>query len=532
MRRHRSSPTPEGPEPADAADIGAGGFDAVGLDETTIVPWPMLLRRRLARRVGIDPRWAVVMIVLSGLFTVGITITILVVSLEQIAGDLHSNVVTMNWSITGPMLAFGVVGPAFGKAGDLWGHKRLFVGGLLVAGGFALATTFAWDAWSMIAFRTLSSSAGSACGPAAMAYINRLFSPEERVRPLSYWNFVGAGAPVLGVVAGAPLVATIGWRVIFAVQAPMCLIAALVGWWLLPSTTRATHGRFDVGGAVTFGISAVSLLAGISQGPSWGFGDPRTLALFAISVVTFAIFLRIERRIEFPLIVVSWFRTRNIALPIIGLGIAEFCYIGAFIIAPQVLSRGLGMTEGAISTIIISRPIAFSLMAPLGGLLAVHFGERIMAVSGMAILAGSMLLWVPLNSSDQTLLLVAALATSGIALGAASPSLSSLVSNAVDPDDIGVAGAMQQLVMQLGSVLGAVVLTSIGLDATREHLRPFHTAFVASACIAVVGMAVVFFVRSTPRPQVSSRAVRVLDAEPARAAEPDDVTYDDVIINP
>jgi len=177
--------------------------DGFGVDEINIVPWPILLRRRLARKVGIDRRWAIVMVLLSGLFTVGFTITILVVSLERIATDLNSDVVTMNWSITGPMLAFGVVGPAFGKAGDLWGHKGLFVGALVGAGVFAIATALAWNAWSMIAFRTLSTSAGSACGPAAMAYINRLFAPTERVKPLSYWSFVGAGAPVIGVVAGA-----------------------------------------------------------------------------------------------------------------------------------------------------------------------------------------------------------------------------------------------------------------------------------------------------------------------------------------
>jgi len=112
-------------------------FDSAGVDELGVIPWPVLLRRRLARKVGLDPRWAVLWVVLAGLFTVSFTITILVVSLPRIATDLNSSTSTLNWSITGPMLAFGVVGPAFGKAGDLWGHKRVFVIGLLFAGVFA-----------------------------------------------------------------------------------------------------------------------------------------------------------------------------------------------------------------------------------------------------------------------------------------------------------------------------------------------------------------------------------------------------------
>ena len=203
-------------------------LDAAGVDELGVVPWPILLRRRLAARIGIERQWAVLWVVLGGLFTVSFTITILVVSLQRIADEFDASVGLLNWAITGPMLAFGVVGPAFGKAGDLWGHKRVFVTGLLVAGAFAALTALAWNAASMITFRILSASAGSACGPSAMAYINRLFDAETRVKPLGYWSFVTAGAPVLGVVAGGPLVESVGWRAIFAIQAPLCLVGVVV----------------------------------------------------------------------------------------------------------------------------------------------------------------------------------------------------------------------------------------------------------------------------------------------------------------
>jgi MFS family permease len=242
-------------------------FDAGGVDEIGVVPWPILLRRRLADRIGIDRRWAVLWVVLGGLFTVSFTITILVVSLQRIAADLDTSVSVLNWAITGPMLAFGVVGPAFGKAGDLWGHQRVFVIGLFLAGVFAALTAVAWSAASMITFRILSASAGSACGPSAMAYINRLFPAEVRVKPLGYWSFVTAGAPVIGVVAGGPLVETIGWRAIFAIQAPLCLVGVVVALWLLPGTDRLIGVRFDVKGSVALGLGATSVLAGISQGP-------------------------------------------------------------------------------------------------------------------------------------------------------------------------------------------------------------------------------------------------------------------------
>ena len=149
-------------------------------------------------------------VALVGLFTVSVTITLLAVSLVDIAGDIGSDETTLSWVITGPMLAFGVVGPAFGKAGDLWGHKKIFLLGLAGAGIFAIATAFAWSAISLIAFRTLSASFGAATAPPAMAIINRMFESEQRVKALGYFSLVSAGAPVLGVVIGGPLVEAVG----------------------------------------------------------------------------------------------------------------------------------------------------------------------------------------------------------------------------------------------------------------------------------------------------------------------------------
>jgi hypothetical protein len=115
-------------------------LEQAGVDEISVVPWTQMIPRRFARKVGLTRKWATLFVVLGGLFTTSSTITILVVSLETISRDLNSTVSVLNWSITGPMLAFGVVGPAYGKIGDLYGHKKVYVYGLLFSGLFSLAT--------------------------------------------------------------------------------------------------------------------------------------------------------------------------------------------------------------------------------------------------------------------------------------------------------------------------------------------------------------------------------------------------------
>ena len=476
------------------------GVEGAGLEEIAVVPWPILLRRRIAHTVGLDRRWALLIVVLSGLFTVAFTITILVVSLKDIAKEFHTTEATISWSITGPMLAFGVVGPAYGKAGDLWGHKRVFIGGLLGAGFFAVLTALSWNPLTMIAFRTLSASAGAATGPSTMAYINRLFAPEDRVKPLSYWSFVNAGAPVIGVVAGAALVESVGWRAIFVVQAPLCLIGAVVALWLLPDTERSDRVKFDVAGSATLALGATALLAGISQGSKWGWLSAATLSCFAASALGLRLFVRAERRAEAPLLPLHWLRTRNIVIPILSQSLANFAYMGGFLFAPRLLENVLNLQKTEIGNVVISRPLTFAVIAPLAGYVTLRVGEKTTGVFGALCVAASMLVFAGVSGESSIWVVVLALALSGAGIGVSSPALTSLVANAVDDANLGAAGAMQQLSSQMGAVLGSVVMTAI--QAAREAnglTSSYRAAFMVACGVAVAAAMAATFVRSTPR---------------------------------
>ncbi len=488
---------------ADARDSNPRtlNVDSVGVDELGVVPWPILLRRWLGRRVPIERHWAVLVVVLSALFTVGFTITILAVSLGTIADDFDSSVSIVSWSITGPMLAFGVVGPAFGKAGDLWGHKRVFVYGLLGAGIFAALTAVAWNAPSMIAFRILSASAGAATGPSTMAYINRLFPADQRVRPLSYWSFVNAGAPVLGVIAGAPLVEAFGWRIIFAVQAPLCILGVIIAVWLLPDTERSTDVHFDVAGSVTLGLGASMLLAGVNQGPKWGWDSPLTVGLLFAALVSLVLFIRVEQRVRDPLLPLRWLRTRNVAYPVMSQTLANFAYMGGFLLAPQVLREVMQFDTAKISFVVIARPLTFALVAPLASLITIRVGEKAMGMVGGMCVMMSMFMFTTVDFGSPLLAVLIALGLSGAGIGIASPAMTSLVANAVDERDLGVAGAMQQLMTQMGAVFGSVVMTTVQ-QATSDGdstATSFAAAFYVAMGVAVCAIIFSSRVRSTPR---------------------------------
>jgi EmrB/QacA subfamily drug resistance transporter len=469
------------------------------------------LRQRVARS-GIDRRWAVLAVVLSGLFTVAFTITVLSNALDRMATEFGTDRATMSWTITAPMLAFGVVGPAYGKLGDLHGHRRVFIFGLVGAGVFAACTALAWNAASLIIFRGLSATAGSATGPATMAYINQMFGPLERVKPLGYWSFVNAGAPVLGVVVGAPLVEQFGWRIIFIVQTPLCLAGAAVAFFLLPETLRRPGSSFDFRGALTLGIGASMALFAVSQGNRWGWGSSRFLVMFGIGAASLIAFLLVERTAPAPILPLPWLRRRNLVATIVSQSLTNFAYMGGFIMTPSVLQQGLGYSESASGATLVARPLAFAIAAPLAGMVTMRVGERSSGVIGSTAVASSMVLFALVTPSTSGWYIVLALALAGIGLGVALPALTSTVANAVDERDLGVAGALQQLAAQIGAVAGVAVMETVRASARASSagagsvLDSYSTAFWLAAVMAGLGAMAASWVRSTLRPSHAAAA--------------------------
>jgi EmrB/QacA subfamily drug resistance transporter len=471
-----------------------------GGEEVPAVAWPMLLRDRLGRRVRESDRyrWWVLWTALAGLFATGFTITILAVSLGDVARDLGASETALTWTVTGPFLALALSMPLFGKIGDVRGHRRVYLAGLA---GFTVATfltALAWDGASLIAIRSLGAIPGAATGPASMALIMRAFPEKDRVKAMGWWSLVGAGAPVLGLVAGGPLVDAIGWRSIFLVQAPLALVALLVAIPILHETPRMEREPIDYPGALTLAAATVAALLGLSVGSQVGWTHPLVLGLFAVAPFAAAAFVAIERRAEHPLLPLRFFAQRNFTAPLVAQFLSNFGYMGGFIITPLLMEDVFGFTVAATSLAMICRPLSFSLSSPVAGYVAVHVGERSASVLGCALVAVSLACFAAGAAGESLGLVFAALVLSGLGLGTSQPSLISSAANAVDTASLGVANAAQVMVTQIGVVAGIQVLSTI--QGGGSSTGSFTVAYLAGGAVAVLGIVGATFVRSAERP--------------------------------
>ena len=460
--------------------------------ETFVAPFLAARDRLTARAEGsIRHRWWVLWTILGGLFAVNVAFTIIVVALPRIANELETSRNTLTWVLTGPLLALGVVAPAMGKAGDLWGHRRLYLISLLGVGVCALLSAVAWNAGSLIAFRTLSAIEGAATGSSSLAIIFSVFHQEDRVKAMGWWSLVGAGGPVIGVAIGGPVIEAFGWRWVFAAQVPLILIAFLMASAVLPETPRKTVRRFDYVGAITLVFAVLGVLFALNRGPEWGWSSPIVVISFAVTPLGVLLFWRAERRAEDPLLPLHYLRRRNFSLPIGASAFGNFAYMGGFYLAPALLQHPqlFGYGESRTGLMVLVRPLTFSLVAPMSGYLAIRFGERLAAVVGIFAVTCSMGVFTFVNGASPDVLILLALGLSGLGLGMAMPSISASVANSVEQTDLGIASASQQLVSQVATVAGVQLMTTVQATLASEGIASsFQRAYLLGGVVSLLGV--------------------------------------------
>ena len=446
-------------------------------------------------------RWKILVAVLYGLFAVNVTITILAVSIHRIAGEFGTAETTMTWVVTAPMLAFGVVGPLVGKLGDRIGMRRIYLWGLGGAALMSVASALAWTAGALIAFRTLGAIEGAATGPASFAVISRIFPREERVRALGFWSMVAAGAPVVGVVIGGPMVEAFGWRALFWGQVPLVVLAFVLAFRLFPETPKHLTGRFDIAGAALIALGVTPLLFAINQGPHLGWTSPVVLGAFLLGPIALYGFVRAERVAEQPLLPLRYLHVPGFSYAIVTQAVLNAAYMGSFILTPLLMQNVMGFSETKTGLVSIARPLAFALAGPMAARVVLRVGAPRAAAGGSVAVVIALMAMATLGADSTVLMVMGALAIAGVGMGMAMPPLSASVTVSVDEADYGIAGAAQQMMIQVGVVFGITVMQSVqqtrlpavGLQGS------YHWGYAAGVVLAAVAMLTSTRIASTTR---------------------------------
>ena len=431
---------------------------------------------------GDYPRWAL-LVALAGMFATTFPVTVLTLAIPTIADDFGVDEAQLAWLITLPVLCSALALPVLGKLGDLYGHRRIFIAGFAVAAVTTLLTATATGPASLIAWRTLTQVAGASTMPSSLALINSVHHGEARARAMGWWSMIAAGAPVVGLTIGAPVIDAVGWQTLFLVQAALMVVPVVASWLILRETPRRS-ARFDIAGAALLALGIGPLLLAVNQAPDWGLTSAPTLGCVAVAVGGLAAFAWVEQRVAVPLVPLSFFRSRATTSSLLGSFLSSASYMGAFFLASLLMVKQFDYSLTSAVPILSIRPALYAVSSPLGGRLTGRAGSRTASLAGHLALAGG-LAGLAIGAAASSLLVVITLGflLQGIGFGLLRPAISTALADGVDDADLGVASAAERLAGQLGVAFGITILATIyGSDVDR-----FPPAFAVGAVFALAG---------------------------------------------
>jgi MFS family permease len=420
---------------------------------------------------------------LVGIFVTSFPSVILVAALPDIAKDFGVGESSVGWVLTAPMIAASVLVPTFGRLGDLRGHRRVFLVGFVLSSLLALTSAASWDLGPLIVLRTLSQAAGVATSPTALALLLATHGPAERPKALGAWAFAGAAAPVIGLLAGGPLIGALSWRGLFVMQAVIGLAALPLCLKALPETPKLPNVRFDVLGGITLAAGAGAVVFALDRSARWGAASPLVLGAAVLAPLLLWLFVQVERRTDDPLLPLRLVRQRAFVAPVSADALIQVPSIGAFFLAPLILHATFDKSVIETAYLLIPMPLGMSVLAPIGGWMTVRYGERFTSVFGCVLMTSALGVAAVATSAEVLPLLLVAFAIHGAAMGMNRPSMASAAAGALDDSTTGVGMAVMRMISQLGSAAGVSVAVAF------RGAGGFGTAFAALGFVGVVATA-------------------------------------------
>jgi EmrB/QacA subfamily drug resistance transporter len=449
-------------------------------------------------------RWLALIILCLGDLMIVLDSTIVNVALPSIRSDLGFSQTSLAWVVNAYLLTFGGFLLLGGRLGDIFGHRRLFLIGIAVFTAASLACGLSNSQHLLEGARAVQGLGGAVVSAVAFSLIMVMFTePAERAKAMGVFGFVMAGGGSIGVLLGGILTNSLDWHWIFLVNLPIGVVVFALSLRLLPAAhLRPANRRIDVGGAVTVTVALMLAVYAIVNGNQNGWASGETLGLLGGAIVLLAVFLAIESHVASPLMPLTIFRHRNVAIAnVVGIlwAAAMFAW---FFLSALYLQLVLGYSPLKVGLAFLPANLimgAFSL--GLSAKLVLRFGFRKPLAVGLLLAAGGLVLFAraPVDGSFVRDVLPAMILL-GFGAGVAfNPMLLAAMSD-VTPEESGLASGVVNTAFMMGGALGLAVLASLAASRTSD-LRSsttsvsalnggYHVAFVAGALFAVAAATV------------------------------------------
>lgn len=400
---------------------------------------------------------AVLLAVGLGTFMSGLDSSVVNMALPSMGRYFHTSLSTIEWTIMSYLLVVSSLLLAYGRLGDIYGHKRIYLLGILIFTAGSLFCSLSPSVFILIISRGIQAiGAGMqmAMGP---AIVTDAVSPRERGRALSVTAVSVAIALTLGPVVGGFLTSTFGWQSIFLVNLPIGIFEAFLADKSIPRYSAKVRQRFDLVGAGFVFLALVGILLPLSLVEEYGWNNPYILGALAMGLVLAAGFVLWELRIPYPMFDMTLFHNRLFSMSNLSALLNFMAQFTIVLLIPFYLQQLRGLPPATAGMLYMPMPFTTMLIAPISGSLSDRMDTRYLSSTGMTIMALGMWLLSTLKADSPFPFLIVSLVIVGLGIGLFQTPNNSAIMGAAPQSKRGIASGMLATMRNVGMVLGVAI---------------------------------------------------------------------------
>ncbi|HXX56008.1 MAG TPA: MFS transporter [Methanoregula sp.] len=395
--------------------------------------------------------------VLAGFLT-PFDLSAVTIALPAIGSEFSMDAVALTWVSTAYLLAAGVFLVPFGRVADICGRKKIFVAGLFLFIASSFLMVFSSSTLMVILLRIMQGSGAALVFGTSVAILTEVTPVTERGKALGIYTTAVYLGLSLGPFIGGFLTTHLGWRSIFLVNVPVGIAAiALILLFLNGEWAESRGERYDLGGAIQYGLTLVCVMYGFSLIP-----DREGFILLLAGAVMFLVFIARELRIGYPLLSMKLF-TENHVFAFSGFA-ALINYASTFSIAfflSLYLQYVRGFPASIAGTILVVQPVMQAVFSPWAGWLSDRIEPGTIASAGMAILALGLFILSILTEDSSIIVLIATLALLGFGFALFSSPNTNAIMSSVEKKYLGIASGTLGTMRLVGQMLSMGIATMI-----------------------------------------------------------------------
>ncbi|MFE7245640.1 MFS transporter [Streptomyces sp. NPDC057580] len=396
--------------------------------------------------------------------------SIVFTGLPQIRSDMGFSETGLSWITNAYVLVFGGLLLLGARAGDLFGHRRVFLFSLVVFSLTSLLVGAAQTQWWLIGARALQGVGAAVLAPSALSLLTRSFAEgRARNRAMTAYSAVAGLGAAFGLVVGGLVADLISWRAGFFLNVPIGIVMMVLAVRFLPDAARR-RGRFDVAGALLATLGSTALVLGIVNAADFSWTAPLALVPLVAGAVMLGLFVRVERRAAQPIVPLRLFASRERS----GAYVTRMLYMGAmmgfFFFTAQFVQSVYHWTPLQAGLAFLPMTLVNFVFAVQVPKLLERAGRPRVLLAGVCLTTAGMV-W--LSRLDLHTPYLTGVALPMVLIGAGQGlALAPLTSSGVDgvaPADAGAGSGLVNTVHQIGSALSLSILTAVAAAVSTSH---------------------------------------------------------------